>query len=570
MAIIDQFKEAIVLLLRMNNLDISTDMIELPKDSRYGDFAVPCFSFAKEMKKSPAAIALEITQACEKTKDPLIDEVKNVGPYINFFINKHILAEKLLSEINKKKIYFAHIDAKTNKQKQRVMVEFCSPNTNKPLHLGHIRNMLLGESVSDILKFNGNDVIKSCLVNDRGMHICKSMIAYDLWGEGKTPKTAKKKGDHFVGDFYVEYAKHEDDELKEMVQDWLKKWEHSDPKIMKLWKTMNEWVYEGFDTTFKRLGISFDKFYYESKMYDKGKEIVEEGLKKNIFMKKDGAIYAPLATYNLPDKVLLRSDGTTVYMTQDIYLAIKKLKDYKLDSSIYVVGSEQNMHFQQLFAILEMLGYEQAKKMHHMSYGMVNLPDGKMKSREGTVVDADDLLDDLIDIAKIEVKKRETGLLPSVVTKRATTIALAGLKFYMLKQDPAKEMTYNPKESLSFEGETGPYVQYSAVRIKSIIDKSGKKIPKTVDFNRMEPAELNVAMKLSQFEDIIAKTGEQKKPSLLCNYLIELSQEFNSYYHSTKIIDTGMEAERLYLINAVRTILVSGLKLLGIDVPEKM
>lgn len=570
MAIIDQFKEAIVMLLRMKHIDITAEIIELPKEAKFGDFAVPCFSFAKEMKKSPASIALDIAKECADIKDPLVEKVENVGPYINFFINKHILAEKMLSSISTEKQTFASINAKKNKQKQRIMVEFCSPNTNKPLHLGHIRNMLLGESITDILKFNGNDVIKSCLVNDRGMHICKSMIAYDLWGEGKTPESTKKKGDHFVGDFYVLYAKYEDDELKEMVQDWLQKWEAGDKKVMSLWKTMNEWVYAGFDITYKKLGISFDKFYYESEMYDKGKEIVEKGLKNNILMKKDGAIMAPLTTANLPDKVLLRSDGTTVYMTQDIFLAIQKLKDFKLDSSIYVVGSEQNMHFQQLFAILGMLGYKQAEKMHHLSYGMVNLPDGKMKSREGTVVDADDLLNDLIEIAKIEVKKRESGIQPVEATKRATIIALAGLKFYMLKQDPVKEMTYNPKESLSFEGETGPYVQYTAVRIKSIIAKSGKKIAKTVDFNRMESEELTVAMKLSQFEDVIAKAAEQKKPSLLCNYLIELSQEFNSYYHSTKIIDTGMEAERLFLINAVKIILTSGLKLLGIDVPSKM
>lgn len=563
MALVDMFKKDIVKYLKSQGYRLPMDVIELPKQAEHGDLAVPCFIFAKEHKKSPFAIALELKKIFEPTK--LLEQAENAGPYLNFFINKQILAEKLLKAIHSEKDQFG-----SGNRKQKVMVEFCSPNTNKPLHLGHIRNMMLGESVSLLLDFAGNKVVKSCLVNDRGAHICKSMLAYDLWGKGIDPKKAKKKGDHLVGDFYVMYNKYEDDEMKKMVQDMLQKWEENDSKTRSLWKKMNSWVLSGFEETYAKLGVKFDKFYYESELYDKGKSVIMAALKAGTFTKEDGAVIAPLEKYKLPNKVLIRSDGTTIYMTQDIYLATKKIKEYSLDSSIYVVGNEQNLHFQQLFKILEMLGYEQAEKCFHLSYGMVNLPEGKMKSREGTVVDADDLIEELIDLAKKEIKKRDTSVAKKELEDRAYKIAMAGLKFLMLKLDPVKEMTFNPKESLSFEGETGPYVQYTAVRIASILEKSEKKVTDSVDFKRLERPELNLVSSLAQYETVVSEAAEKMKPNLVANYLIDLSQTFNSYYHSTKIVNTGMEKERLFLISAVRSVLIAGLKLLGIEVPDKM
>jgi arginyl-tRNA synthetase len=563
MAIVDMFKKDIVKFLKSKGYKLPVGSIERPKQAEHGDFAVPCFIFAKEHKKSPFEIALELKNTFEPTK--LLEKAEHAGPYLNFFINKNILAEKLLKEIEHNKETFGAGSAK-----QKIMVEFCSPNTNKPLHLGHIRNMMLGEAVSTLLDFAGNKVVKSCLVNDRGAHICKSMLAYDLWGENTDPKTAKKKGDHLVGDFYVMYNKYEDDDMKKLVQQMLQKWEANDQKTRSLWKKMNTWVLSGFEETYAKLGVKFDKYYYESEIYDKGKDIIMQGLEAGTFMKEDGAVVAPLEKHKLPNKVLIRSDGTTIYMTQDIYLAIRKIKDYDLDSSIYVVGNEQNLHFQQLFKILKLLGYEQAEKCFHLSYGMVNLPEGKMKSREGTVVDADDLIEELIDLAKDEIKKRDDSVKKKELETRAYKIAMAGLKFLMLKLDPVKEMTFNPKESLSFEGETGPYVQYTAVRIGSILQKSKQKVTDTVDYNRMEQPELDLVSVLAQYEDVVADAAEKMKPNLIANYLIDLSQAFNSYYHSTKIVNTGMEKERLFLISAVRDVLVSGLKLLGIEVPEKM
>ena len=569
MSELEVFKKEVQKLLKEESYDLKLDQIEYPKEKSHGDLAVPCFIFSKQKRKSPMEIALRLKQnllSGIENNDYLL-KAENIGPYLNFFIDKHKLAKQVLSKIQDEKEDYAKKSVKSVK----VMIEFCSPNTNKPLHLGHVRNMLLGESVSSLLKHQGRDVVKSCLVNDRGIHICKSMLAYQLWGDNTDPKTSKKKGDHLVGDFYVLYAKHEDEEMKKLVSDMLQKWEQADPETIKLWKKMNSWVYEGFEETYKQMGVSFDKYYYESALYDKGKDIILKGLEKGVFNKDESAINAPLEKkYNIPDKVLVRSDGTTIYITQDIYLAIRKIKDYDLDSSIYVVGSEQNLHFQQLFKILELLGYEQAKKMYHLSYGMVNLPEGKMKSREGTVVDADDLLKELKTLARAEIKTRDPKIKKKDLDKRSEAIALAGLKFYMLKLDPVKEMTYNPKESLSFEGETGPYVQYTAVRIASILEKSEKNIPRNVDFDRIEDSELDLVHKLSLYSDVVSKAAYDMKPSHLANYLIELSQSFNSYYHSTKIIDTGMELERLYLIDSIRCVLVAGLGILGIEVPGKM
>src|SRR3989344_881795 len=370
----------------------------------------------------------------------LLDKVAPNGPYINFYLNKKNLSTSVLHKIQQQKENYGQ-----QSFGEKIMIEFSSPNTNKPLHLGHVRNISLGDSISRILSFLGNDVIKGCLVNDRGIHICKSMLAYKKWGHNKNPD---KKSDFFVGDFYVLFAKKatEHPELEQEAQEMLRLWEKGDKEVVALWKKMNEWVYAGFEETYAKLAVSFDKYYYESAIYLFGKEIAQEGLKKEIFFDKDGAIVAPLQEFGLPDKVLVRSDGTTIYITQDLYLALKKFEDYKLNRSIYVVGSEQNLHFQQLFAILKKLGHKFADGCYHLSYGMVNLPEGKMKSREGTVV----------------------------LQQRGKQVGIAALKFHMLKIDAAKDMVYNPKESISFEGETGPYVQYTHARISSILRKHGE------------------------------------------------------------------------------------------------
>ena len=565
MSLITDHKEKLCNVFKKEGLKISVNEIEEPKNKEHGDLAVPCFIFSKELKKSPAIIAQELKDKLNIGKN--FTAVNAVGPYLNFFIDVKNISKTLLKQINSKGEKFAE---KKTKKPQKVMVEFCSPNTNKPLHLGHLRNMFLGESISSVLKYNGDNVVKSCLVNDRGVHICKSMLAYKLWGKNQNPKKLKIKGDHFVGDYYVKFSEHQDKELDSMVAEMLQKWEQGDKETIDLWQNMNKWVLEGFEETYKKIGVAFDKYYYESNMYDKGKDIIMTAYEDGKFIKKEGAIVAQLEEYGLPDKVLIRSDGTTIYMTQDIYLAIKKITDYNLDSSIYVVGSEQDLHFKQLFRILNILGYSQADKCYHMSYGMVNLPDGKMKSREGTVVDADDLIDNLFKMALEEVYSRDASLSKKVASERAMKIALSGLKFYLLKQDPVKEMTYNPKASISFEGETGPYVQYTIVRISSIIEKSKLVLTDKIDFDRFEDSELNLVSMLMRYEDILESAYNKMRPNLIANYLIELSQSFNAYYHNTKIINTGMEKERLYLINAISIVLSSGLSLLGIDVPDKM
>ncbi|MFP4400513.1 MAG: arginine--tRNA ligase [Candidatus Woesearchaeota archaeon] len=568
------FKKKILDIFRRDipDINVDKDMLEKPKDDSLGDFALPCFIFAKELRKSPQVIANEISEKIKPGK--YISSVKATGPYLNFFINKEILAKEVLESIISEKDSFGMIKKKTP---HKMMIEFSSPNTNKPLHLGHLRNCFLGDSVSKIKQAMGNKVIKSCLVNDRGIHICKSMLAYRKWAEkkGENPEKKGQKGDHFVGEMYVLFAKNETDDLNKEAQDMLKKWEDGDNETVKLWKKMNSWVLSGFEKTYENIGISFDKYYYESDIYKNGKDIVRTALKKGKLYEKDGAIYAPLEEkYKIPDKVLLRSDGTSVYMTQDIFLALKKFSDYDLDESVYVVGSEQILHFKQLFAILDLIGENKAGKCRHLSYGMVYLPEGKMKSREGKVVDADDLILEMENLASEEITKRDPNIGSKELKNRSHKIAVAALKFFMLRIDPQKDMTYDPKESISFEGETGPYVQYAAVRIKSILDKKDKGIKITSpDFSLYNENEQQIAQKLSAFTEVIRESSDSFRPSLICNYLVELSQSFNTYYHKYPILkekDKQIINARLYLINSVRQVILNGLALLGIEVPEKM
>ncbi len=460
------------------------------------------------------------------------------------------------------------------------MVEFCSPNTNKPLHLGHVRNCVIGESVSNILKFNGSNLTKACLVNDRGIHICKSMLAYQKWGEGKLPDI---KSDFFVGKYYVMFAKKAaesavvEKELEDEAQLLLQKWEQCDKNTIKLWKRMNSWVYKGFGETYKSLGVKFDKYYYESQMYKEGKDIIMDGLNRGKFIKDEtGAIIADLEQFKLPKKVLIRGDGTSIYITQDIFLAKKKFDDYKLDQSVYVVGSEQNTHFQVLFKIMDILGYPWASQLKHLSYGMVYLPEGKMKSREGKVVDADDLVRGMVELARFGVKERHKDLEEAEVERRARIIGLGALKFYLLKTDFVKDMHYNPEESISFEGETGPYVQYTHARICSILNKLDEKMDaafiKKVNFEVYDKSEQEIIALLKAFPEIVNDAAFNLKPSIITRYLLDLCQKVNEFYHANQILKAPEELlrARIMLIYDAKQVIAKGLNLLGIEALEEM
>ncbi|PIN86009.1 arginine--tRNA ligase [Candidatus Woesearchaeota archaeon CG10_big_fil_rev_8_21_14_0_10_44_13] len=565
------FKKDIIKLLKsdLKEIEIDESMLQVPPHPDMGDYSLPCFNFSKQLNKGPSEIAQDLVRKIN-LKQP-IARVQVKGPYLNFFINKAVMAQAVTSEIAKQKAKYGRIE----KKKENIMVEYPSPNTNKPLHLGHVRNMLIGDSVSDIFSFLGDKVVRANMNNDRGVHICKSMLAYKKFGKGKKPGKGEKT-DHFVGDFYVKFNQEaeKNPELEKEAQEMLQRWEKGDKETVKLWKLMNTWAYEGFEETYEKLGVSFDKYYYESDYYKKGKEIVSKGLKKGIFKKDgNGAIMVELEKYGLPNKILLRADGTSVYMTSDIYLAQLKFKDYKLDKSIYVVGSEQNMHFRQLFRILEILGNKWAGRCYHLSYGMVYLPEGRMKSREGTVVDADDLIDEMVNVAEKEILKRDPKIDKKELKKRAEVIGLGALKFFMLKIDPARDMIYNPEESISFEGETGPYVQYTYARICSIMAKHGKKPNAKADFKLLtEKCEEELVRKLGDFPPAVRQAAEHYRPSVIAVYLIKLCQAFNTFYHEVPVLQAEKEVKeaRLALIDAVKQVIANGLDLMGIEYVERM
>jgi len=543
--------------------------LEIPPDPKLGDYAFPCFQLSKSMKKNPVEIAKNLSKTLKPKK--LIKEIKEAGPYLNFFINKQELAKSTIKDIlNKKENY-----GKNSPKKQKVMVEFVSPNTNKSLHLGHVRNGILGESISRILEFDGSKVIRTCLNNDRGTGMTEAMLGYKLFHKGESPASQKLKPDHFVAQCYVDFKNEEKDNpnLKEEVQQTVKKWEEKDKETRKLWKKLTNWVYKGYKKTYKKLGFEFDKEYYESDIYKKGKEIVKKGLKKGIFVKEEQAVKAKLEKYNLPDKILIKSDNTSLYMTQDIYLAKLKYKDFNLDKSIYVVASEQDNHFHQLFKILDLLKLKTTEENIHLSYGLVNLPQGRMKSREGTVVDADDLIEEMEKLSKKEIKKRHKKLSKKEIEKRAEIIALSAIKFYMLKFDNVTSFIYDPEESLSFEGETGPYVQYAHARISSILKKHNKKIPKKINYSLLKTKEDEKLISLlPKFPETTKKSAKSYKPHLLARYLLDISQAFNEFYHACPILqsDEDTKKARLNLILAVQQVLKNGLNLLGIEAPEAM
>lgn len=463
---------------------------------------------------------------------------------------------------------------------RRIMVEFSSPNTNKPLHLGHVRNNLLGSSVSNLLAAAGNDVIKTTLVNDRGVHICKSMYAWEKRFNGATPESTGKKGDHLVGDCYVEFAKMEKENPAVMddVHEMLVKWEEGDPQVRRLWEMMNEWVFAGFEQTYKALGITFDKTYYEHDTYLLGKELVQRGLDMGVFVKDpDGSVWCDLTADGLDRKLLLRSDGTSVYITQDLGTAERRFSEYKLDSHIYVVGDEQNYHFQVLKLILKKLGFDWADQIFHLSYGMVELPEGKMKSREGTVVDADDLIAKMYDEAK--ATSEESGKLAELSEEEKdrlySMIGLGALKYFILKVDPKKKMLFNPKESIDFNGNTGPFIQYTHARICSILRKAQEQGFSTSmpDSAELSAKEIRLVKILSSYPQKVSEAASALSPALIANYCYELAKEFNQYYHDTGILkepDANLRAMRLALISALASVLRRGMNILGIELPERM
>ena len=578
-------------------VDVAADTIvpQTTKKEFEGNLTVVVFPFLRASKKSPEATATEIG-------DYLVEHCEAVKTYnvVKGFLNITIEPKFWLT-------VFAHLDLmkeygfkEETPESPLVMIEYSSPNTNKPLHLGHIRNNLLGFSLSRILKANGNKVVKTNIVNDRGIHICKSMLAWQKWGNGDTPESVGKKGDHLIGDYYVAFDRHYKAEVAELMEknpnmtkeeaeaasplmqharDMSRRWEAGDEEIRSLWRTMNSWVYAGFDETYKRLGVDFDKIYYESETYLEGKEKVLEGLEKGImYRKEDGSVWADLTDAGLDHKLLLRSDGTSVYMTQDIGTAKLRYQDYPIDKMIYVVGNEQNYHFQVLSLLLDRLGFKWGKDLVHFSYGMVELPEGKMKSREGTVVDADDLMDEMVDNAKktSEELGKLDGMPKEEADKIAEIIGLGALKYFILKVDPRKNMTFNPKESIDFNGNTGPFIQYTYARIQSVLRKAAEAgIERTFDPEKVTLGDKEIALiqRLADFADIVAEAGRNYSPALIANYAYDLVKEYNQFYHDYQIMresDQNVRAFRLNLSEAVGNAVRRAFWMLGIDVPERM
>ena len=573
--------------------DASAIMPQATRKEFEGNLTVVVFPWVKAARKSPEAVGQEIGQWLVDI-EPAVDRFNVVKGFLNIVIEPSFWNSVL-----------EHISATDNfgivaptADSPLVMVEYSSPNTNKPLHLGHVRNNLLGFSLAEILKACGNRVVKTNIVNDRGIHICKSMLAWQKWGNGITPEKAGKKGDHLIGDFYVLFDKHYKAELKEIMErdgiteeeaaklsplmaearEMLRKWEAKDADVRRLWAMMNEWVYAGFDDTYRRMGVDFDKIYYESDTYLEGKEKVLEGLEKGImFRKDDGSVWADLSDAGLDQKLLLRADGTSVYMTQDIGTAKLRFRDYPIDKMIYVVGNEQNYHFQVLSLLLDRLGFKWGKDLVHFSYGMVELPEGKMKSREGTVVDADDLMAEMVagarevscDLGKLD------GLTPAEIDESSETVGLGALKYFLLKVDPRKNMLFNPKESIDFNGNTGPFIQYTYARIRSVLRKAAEQGMAIGNYSAVLPNEKEIALiqTLADFPSTVQEAGRDYSPAVIANYVYELVKQYNQFYHDYSILreeDAAVRSLRLTLCEVTARVVKTGMGLLGIKVPERM
>ena len=556
-----------------------------------GDFTLVVFPLLRRSRKSPEATATEIGEHIV-ANNPEVSAFNVIKGFLNISLSADFWAERF-AEIRADE-EFGQADATG----RTVMIEYSSPNTNKPLHLGHIRNNLLGYSVAQILKANGHNVIKANLVNDRGIHICKSMLAWKLYGGGETPASSGMKGDHLVGKYYVEFDKHYKEQIKQLVaegmseeeakkqapimqeaQAMLRKWEAKDEEVYSLWQTMNGWVYDGFDVTYKALGVDFDKVYYESQTYLLGKDIVQKGLDAGVFFRKeDNSVWIDLAADGLDQKLLLRGDGTSVYMTQDLGTAFRRFEDNKLDDMIYVVGNEQNYHFQVLKLILKKLGHDWSDNITHLSYGMVELPEGKMKSREGTVVDADDLIADMVSTAR--EMSQELGKLDGCTDEEAEAISkmvgLGALKYFILKVDPKKTMLFDPRESIDFNGNTGPFIQYTHARICSVLRKAAESdidyTGRVVGIDYLKE-EIELIKTLSDYPSVVASAGENFAPSIIGAYIYDLAKSFNSYYHDHSIMreeNVKVRQMRLQLASEVARVIRTGMALLGIEVPERM
>ena len=543
-----------------------------------GDFALPCFQIGKLFGASPVDTAAMLSQGIQPllAKYPQLERVEPAGPYVNFYLNRNKFAAEVLEEIEKSRNTYGQ--AKIG-QGKRIMIEYFSPNTNKQLTIGHVRNMLLGCSLQEIFKFLGYKVVSATINNDRGIAIAKVIVAYQKWGEGKTPKTEGMKPDHFVGSLYVRFgqAVSQQPQLDAEAKAVLKKWEAGDKKTIAVWKKLMAWVQAGFSETLARLDVDkFDENYFESEIYTQGRDLVEKGLKKGALVQgEDGVIIAPLEkTKGLPDKVVLRSDGTSVYVTQDIYLASLKAK-HKLDMSIYVVGSEQDLYLKQLFAILDLLNLPGVGVTRHLSYGMIRLPDGKIKSREGVVegTAADDILDELETLAKAEIKKRDPDISKKDLTERARQIGLAAIKFYILQVDPKTTMVFEPQRSIALTGHTGPYLQYVHARINGIFEKAeGSSLPKNSVNDFSNDTEFILVKLLSRFPNTLSETAAKFSPARLADYLYELARAFSAFYEDVPILkgEPSLQPQRLALLKATQTVMRTGLELLGIPTPKKM
>lgn len=585
--------------------EVPEKMIQLQKTRSdfEGNLTLVTFPLLKTSRKKPEDTAQDLGEYLKKNCKAVAD-FNVVKGFLNLVIAQAAWTE-LLNDINADEKFG---EKRVTDESPLVMIEYSSPNTNKPLHLGHVRNNLLGWSLAQIMEANGNKVVKTNIVNDRGIHICKSMLAWQKWGNGITPEQAGKKGDHLIGDFYVLFDKHYKEECKQLQEqyekeglaaeeakekaeheaplikeahDMLVKWEANDPEIRALWEKMNNWVYAGFDETYKALGVGFDKIYYESSTYLAGKKKVEEGLEKGLFIRKeDNSVWADLTNEGLDQKLLLRKDGTSVYMTQDIGTAEMRFNDFPIDKMIYVVGNEQNYHFQVLSILLDRLGFKWGKDLVHFSYGMVELPNGKMKSREGTVVDADDLVASMIENAKSlsedKVNKLE-GITEEEKNEIARIVGMGALKYFILKVDARKNMLFNPEESIDFNGNTGPFIQYTYARIRSILRKAeAQNITLPASLNDDAPLnekEIALIQKLNDFGAAVAQAGIDYSPSGIANYCYELTKEFNQFYHDYSILNADTEAEkitRLMIAKNVAKVIKNGMALLGIEVPERM
>jgi arginyl-tRNA synthetase len=558
--------------------DTGSLVVETPPNPEMGDIAFPMFPFAKSLRKGPPVIAAEVARRIASISDAAgAGTAVAAGPYVNVKLAPAPVIADILSEISAQGAAYGRGESVSS----RVMLEFSCPNTNKPLHLGHLRNDAIGESLSRILSAAGSTVRKVNLINDRGVHICKSMLAYRMFGGTDTPESTGMKGDHFVGDYYVKYAQYAKDhaEAEEQVRELLRRWEDGDGDVVALWRRMNGWVVGGIEQSYKRTGVTFDQVYFESDVYKLGRSEILAGIEKGLFQKDpDGSVWVDLTDQGMDREVLLRSDGTSLYITQDIGVAIQRSKDWPFDRLVYVVGSEQRHHFQVLFKVLAVLGYPWSTDLHHLAYGMVNLPEGKMKSREGTVVDADDLLDELEKLAAEEITAKEREGEVGDLSRTARDVALGALNYWLLQVTAAKDMTFDPKESIAFNGNTGPYLQYTGARISSMLRKFEERKEKYSKGRYSSaalvlPEEWEIAKTLALFPETIVTSARELNPSVLTAYLFELCKSFSRYYQDHPVLrneDQDLVVSRIALVRAMGQVLRNGLELLGIPFLEAM